>query len=668
MDSPRVAGMTITTIRTLAADAVEQARSGHPGMPMGAAPMAYALWSRYLRHNPANPRWVNRDRFVLSAGHGSMLLYALLHLTGYDLPIGELMRFRQWGSKAAGHPEYGLTPGVEVTTGPLGQGFATAVGIALAERHLAARYNRPDFPLVDHYTYAIVSDGDLMEGVSSEAASLAAVWRLGKLIYLYDDNKISIEGSTDQAFTEDVLARFQAYGWHTVQVSDGNNVEAIAQAIAAARSVSDKPSLIAVRTQIGFGSPNRQGTSKAHSDPLGAEELRLTKAAYGWPDEPPFHVPDEVREWTRGALARGEEWQSQWDELWQRYQNVYPDLAQEVSQAFFGSGAIEWPSEIAAFPSDKPLATRQASGTILNVLAGQCPVLLGGSADLGPSNGTRLNQEGDLSADHYAGRNLHFGVREHAMGSILNGLALSGLRAFGGTFLVFSDYMRPAIRMAALMEVPVTYIFTHDSIGVGEDGPTHQPIEHLASLRAMPNLIVVRPADAHETVQAWKIAAASTNRPVALVLTRQALPILDPRVAENARYGGYVVSDPEGAEPQGILVASGSEVHVALKVQAELAKDGLAMRVVSMPSWEIFDQQSLEYRRSVLPPSWTRRIAIEAASPLGWERYVGYDGMIVGMPTFGASAPAGELFSRFGFAVDDIVGRIKEAQAAGVLD
>lgn len=645
----------VTTLRTLAIDAVQAARSGHPGMPMGAAPMAYVLWTRFMRHNPENPQWLNRDRFILSAGHGSMLLYALLHLSGYDLPLDDLKRFRQWGSKAAGHPEYGLAPGVETTTGPLGQGFATGVGMALAERHLASRYNRPGLPIIDHYTYAIVSDGDLMEGVSAEAASLAGHLRLGKLIYLYDDNHISIEGDTELAFTEDVLARFAAYGWQTFKVTDGNHLDAVASAIEAARADTEHPSLIAVRTHIGFGSPHRQDTAKAHGEPLGEEEARLTKRAYGWPEEAPFLIPGPVLEHFRTALVRGRQWEDEWTKTWERYEAQYPDLAMELRRVAQADLPPGWGNDLPRFTPGASLATRQASGQVLNALAEAIPSLIGGSADLAPSNATRLHGAEDIGPGRYEGRNIHFGVREHAMGAVLNGLALQGLKAFGGTFLVFADYMRPAIRLASLMKLPVTYVFTHDSIGVGEDGPTHQPVEHLASLRAIPGLVVFRPADANETVQGWKWAMASRTRPVALILTRQSLPVLDPERAQNARFGGYVLSEAQEGDPQGILIASGSEVHLALAAQAALNARGIGVRVVSLPSWEIFEQQPQAYRDQVLPPTVIRRVVIEAASPMGWERYAGERGKMVTMTTFGASAPAAELFERFGFTVDQVV-------------
>lgn len=656
MESRELDRLSINTIRTLAMDAVQAANSGHPGMPMGAAPMAYVLWTRFLRHNPRNPGWWNRDRFVLSAGHGSMLLYALLHLTGYALPLEDIKRFRQWGSHAAGHPEYGVTPGVETTTGPLGQGFATGVGMAMAERHLASRYNQPDLPIIDHYTYGIVGDGDLMEGVSSEAASLAGHLKLGRLIYLYDDNHISIEGSTDLAFTEDVLARFQAYGWHTERITDGNDLEEITHAIRRAQAETDRPSLIAVRTHIGYGSPNRQDTAKAHGEALGADEVRLTKEAYGWPPDSSFLIPEQALDNFRAAVDRGAEWEQDWRTLWARYQLSHPDLASELAASWNGEWPENWENLLPEFGADGEMATRSASGRVLNALSQSFPALMGGSADLGPSNETRIKEDGDFGPGSYQGKNVHFGVREHAMGSALNGLALhGGIRPYGGTFLIFSDYMVPSIRLASLMGLSVTYVFTHDSIGLGEDGPTHQPIEQLAGLRAMPGLIVFRPADANETREGWKLAMKSQNHPVALVLSRQKLPILAPEKTVNAGLGGYILSESSKPVPEVILMATGSEVSLVLKAQDVLEQQGVATRVVSLPSWEIFEQQSEDYRNTVLPSSVTARVAVEAASPFGWERYVGPSGATIGMHSFGASAPAGELFKQFGFTVDNVV-------------
>jgi len=646
--------LCINTIRTLAMDAVEKAKSGHPGMPMGAAPMAYVLWTRFLRHNPRNPRWPNRDRFILSAGHGSMLLYSLLHLTGYDLPLEELKQFRQWGSRTPGHPEYGLTPGVEVTTGPLGSGFATGVGIAMAERYLADRYNRPGFPIIDHYTYAIVSDGDLMEGIASEAASLAGHLRLGKLIYLYDDNQISIEGSTDLAFSEDVAKRFEAYGWHVQRVADGNDIEAIAAAIAAARAEAERPSLIMVRTRIGYGSPNKENSPEAHGAPLGEEEVRRTKAAYGWPEDAQFLVPEEVRAHMGAAVQRGQQWEAEWNDLFRRYEEAYPAEAAELKRILSGQLPEGWHERIPTFPAGGSMATRSASGKVLNAIAPVLPELVGGSADLAPSTNTYIQGAGDWVPGDFRGRNIHFGVRENAMGAALNGLSLSGLRPYGGTFLVFSDYMRPTIRLAALMEQPVIYVFTHDSIGVGEDGPTHQPVEHLAALRAIPNLVVFRPADANETAVGWRLALENRKGPFALILTRQNLPVLDPEKARGAERGGYVLAEASSGRPEVILIATGSEVSVALGAREILEKEGIPTRVVSLPSWEIFDQQPKEYRDAVLPPEVTARVAVEAAVPMGWERYVGPRGAVVGLSRFGASAPGKVLFEKFGFTPENV--------------
>jgi transketolase len=647
-------------IRALAIDTVQRAESGHPGMPLGTADIAYVLWDRFLRHNPADPAWPNRDRFVLSAGHGSALLYSLLYLTGYDLSLEDLLNFRQWGSRTPGHPEYGLTPGVETTTGPLGQGFGTAVGMALAERMLAARFNRPEFSIVDHFTYAIVSDGDLMEGVASESASLAGHLRLGKLIYLYDDNKISIDGSTDLAFTEDVGARFRAYGWH-VQAVDGHDQQAVAAAISVAREETERPSLIMARTHIGYGSPHKQDAAASHGSPLGVEEVRLTKESLGWPADARFWVPDAVLAHFRKALERGAAQQQAWESLFARYRRAYPELAAQWDAAMSSERAVDWATALPIFePGEKPLATRKASEAVLNALAPYAPSLVGGSADLTGSNNTFLKGYGEVNTDSFEGRNLHFGVREHAMGAILNGMAIhGGLWPYGGTFLVFSDYMRPAIRLAAMMGLPVVYVFTHDSIGLGEDGPTHQPVEHLAALRAIPNLWVIRPADANETAVAWRLALERTDGPSALILTRQGLPILDAEPVKGAARGGYVLAEAETDPPDVILLASGSEVSLALEARRALAEGGVAARVVSMICWELFDQQPQGYRDAVLPPSVVHRLAIEAGVSLGWRRYVGDAGGVVSVERFGASAPYTIVQREYGFSVENVVSRVQ---------
>ncbi len=658
MDHDLLQQRAINAIRALAIDGVEQANSGHPGLPLGAAPMAYTLWTKFLHHNPHNPHWQNRDRFVLSAGHGSMLLYSLLHLTGYDLPLDELKRFRQWGSKTPGHPEYGHTPGVETTTGPLGQGFATGVGMAMAERWLAEHYNTQDFRIIDHFTYAIVSDGDLMEGVASEAASLAGTLKLGKLIYLYDDNHISIEGETDIAFQEDVLKRFQAYGWHTEHVADGNDVDAIAAAIQRAQA-DERPSLIGVRTIIGYGSPNRQGTPKAHGEALGPEETKLTKEFLGWPTDKPFYIPDDVLSHFRQAVANGSEWESEWNRTWKRYQTHEPEKAAQLSLAWEGRIPESAFDDLPQWETGQSLATRAASGEVLNRIAQHLPTLVGGSADLAPSNNTNIKGGGDYSAQEYGGRNFHFGVREHAMGAALNGLTLhGGLRAFGGTFLIFSDYMRPAIRLASLMHQPVIYVFTHDSIGLGEDGPTHQPIEQLAALRAIPGLYVVRPADPNETREAWKLALSSGDHPTAMALTRQKVSAVPAEKAQGLHRGAYTLWENH-RQPDLVLMASGSEVGLAQTAGEQLAAEGMRVRVVSFPCWERFDEQDAAYQREVLP-SGTKRIAIEAASPMGWEKYTGADGVVIGLNHFGASAPAEELFRQFGFTPEHIVAAARQ--------
>ena len=649
--------LCINTLRTLAMDMVQRANSGHPGMPMGAADMAYVLWTRFLRHNPANPHWPDRDRFVLSAGHGSTLLYSLLHLTGYDLPLEELMSFRQWGSCTPGHPEYGCAPGVETTTGPLGQGFANGVGMAIAEAYLAARFNRPGHKIVDHYVYAIVSDGDLMEGIASEAASLAGHLRLGKLIYLYDDNRVTIEGSTDLAFTEDRGKRFEAYGWH-VQRVDGYDLEAIATAIRAAQR-DPRPSLIMARTHLAYGSPHKQNDAKAHGAPLGEEEVRLTKESLGWPTEPPFLIPEEALAHFRQALERGRAWEAEWRARFEAYAAEYPDLAEEWRMAMTGELPPGWDASLPVFkPEDGPMSTRVASGKALNSIAPRLPTLIGGSADLAPSTKTYLEGLGDFGADDRLGRNLHFGVREHAMGGILNGMALhGGVIPFGGTFLVFSDYMRPSIRLAAMMKLPVIYVFSHDSLWIGEDGPTHQPVEQLASLRAIPNLTVIRPADANETVVAWRVALEQRSGPVALILSRQSLPILDRSSlapAEELVRGAYVLAEAEGGQPDIILIATGSEVHLALAARERLAERGVRARVVNMPSWELFDRQPESYRQAVLPPHVTARLAIEAGVSQGWHRYVGPAGDVMSIERFGASAPYKVLQEKFGFTAENV--------------
>ncbi len=671
--------LCINTIRFLSVDAIEKANSGHPGLPLGAAPMAYALWTECLSHNPLDPHWANRDRFVLSAGHGSMLLYSLLHLTGYDLPLDELQRFRQWGSRTPGHPERGLTPGVEVTTGPLGQGFGNGVGMAIAEAHLAARYNRPGLDIIDHYTYGLVSDGDLMEGVASEAASLAGHLQLGKLIFLYDSNRITLSASMHVSSSEDPAARFKAYGWHTLTVPDGNDPGAISTAIREARGERERPSLIVVNTQIGFGSPHKQGTFGVHGSPLGAAEVKLTKEALHWPGEPPFLIPEEALAHFRQAVERGRQAQEGWNQRLAQYEAQYPELAAELRGLLAGTLPAGWSEGIPSFPADaKGLATRVASGQVMQALKSALPGFLGGSADLDPSTNTALKDAGDFESPAraqgdlqgavgeawgYAGRNLHFGIREHAMGSILNGLAAhGGLLPFGATFLTFSDYLRPAIRLAALMQLQVVYVFTHDSVALGEDGPTHQSVEHLAALRAIPDLVVIRPGDANETAVAWKVAIQNRKGPVALILSRQNLATLDRAElapAEGLERGAYILSDPPaGQAPQVILIATGSELGLIVAAREILEKEGVPIRLVSMPSWELFEQQSAEYRERVLPASIPARLAVEAGISQGWARYVGDRGATLSVDHFGASAPGPVLLREFGFTPENVRMRV----------
>ena len=678
--------LCINTIRTLAIDAIQKANSGHPGTPMALAPTVYTLWQRVLRFDPQDPIWPNRDRFVLSAGHASMLLYSVLHLSqtravdpDYEIlgrpcvSLDDIKTFRQRGSRCAGHPEYRWTSGVETTTGPLGQGVATSVGMAIGGKWLAARYNRPGFNLFDYNVYALCGDGCMMEGVSSEAASLAGHLRLGNLCWIYDNNHITIEGPTALAFTEDVAARFAAYGWSVLRLHDANDLIAIENALTAFQSAADRPTLLIVDSHIGYGSPNRQGTSAAHGEPLGADEVRLTKRAYDWPEDKEFLVPDGVMEhFAEGIGRRGDGERRRWDELFARYRERYRNLADEIDRMQRRDLPDAWDQSLPTFaPDAKGLAGRDASGKVLNAIANRIPWVIGGAADLTPSTKTRLTDAaaGDLEANNFAGRNLHFGVREHAMGSILNGLALTKLRPFGAGFLIFSDYARGAIRLSALMELPVVHIFTHDSIGVGEDGPTHQPIEHLIALRAIPHLIVLRPADANEIVEAWRVILSTRRQPVALILTRQPLPTLDRTryaSAQGVANGAYVLADPSDGRPDVILMASGSEVSLCVSAIAPLAAEGIRARVVSMPSWELFEQQTQAYRDSVLPPGITARVAVEQASTLGWSRYAGSTGAVIGMTTFGMSAPLAVLQQEFGFTTDRVVAVAREQAAHAV--
>jgi len=658
--------LCINTVRTLSMDGVQQADSGHPGTPMALAPLAYVLFTRHLRYNPADPGWPNRDRFILSCGHASMLLYSVLYLTGYDLTLDDLMQFRQWESRTPGHPEYGYTPGVETTTGPLGQGVANAVGMAVAEAHLAAVFNRPGHALLDHHTYFIASDGDLMEGVSHEAASFAGHFRLGKLIGFYDDNRITIDGSTDLTYSDDAAMRFESYGWHVQHVADVNDLAALDEAIEVAKRTTDRPSLIVCRTHIGFGSPNKQDTAKAHGEPLGAEEIKLTKQAYGWPSLEPFYVPPEDLAAWRAAGARGADRQREWDGRLAAYRAAFPGEAAELERRLRGELPAGWEEAIPSFTAENgAVASRAASGTVLNAIAARVPELIGGSADLAPSNNTVIKGAGTFSADDHAGRNFHFGIREHGMGGIMNGMALhGGVVPYGGTFLIFSDYMRPPMRLAAFMERQVIYVFTHDSIGLGEDGPTHQPVEQLSALRCVPNLTVIRPADAGETAEAWRVALRHRTGPVALVLTRQKLGFID-----RARYapaaglarGAYVLADAEGgAPPDVVLLSSGSEVALVLEAQKRLAADGVRARAVSMPSMELFARQPADYRESVLPRG-SRRVAIEAAHPMSWYRWVGDDGVVIGVERFGASAPYAKVYEGLGLTVEKLVEEARRA-------
>jgi len=659
--------LCINTIRTLAMDAVQQANSGHPGTPMALAPTAYVLFDRYLRYNPRNPQWPNRDRFVLSAGHASMLLYAMLHLSGYDLALEELKRFRQWGSKTPGHPEHGLTPGVETTTGPLGQGVANSVGMAIAERWLAAHFNRPGHEIVDHRVYAIAGDGCMMEGVSQEAASLAGHLRLSNLVWVYDNNHITIEGNTALAFSDDVAARFTSYHWNVLRVGDANDLDLLDRAFATVLKETERPSLIIVDSHIAWGAPHKQDTSAAHGEPLGEEEIRLTKERYGWPPEAKFLVPDDVRTFTNRSIERGHKAEEDWSGRFAAYKAAHPALADEWERMQLGQLPDEWDRDIPNFPADeKGVAGRDASARVLNAIAPRVPWLIGGAADLAPSTKTRMTEGGDFEAGSYEGRNFHFGIREHAMGAILNGMALSKVRAYGSGFLIFSDYMRAPIRLSALMENPVMYIFTHDSIGVGEDGPTHQPIEQLISLRSVPQLLVIRPGDANETAEAWRMMMTLKAHPVALILSRQPLPTLDRArytPAAGLKQGAYVLADSDGI-PDVILMGTGSELQLCVAAHEQLKTEGVKSRVVSMPCWELFERQPEDYRASVLPSSVRARVAVEAGTSLGWRRYVGIDGRIIARRDFGASAPLKELLKHFGFTVENVVAAARETMNA----
>lgn len=651
--------LCVNTIRTLSMDAVQAAESGHPGMPMGMADAAYVLWTKFLKHNPADPDWYNRDRFVLSAGHGSMLLYSLLHLTGYDLSLEELKNFRQLGSQTPGHPEYGLTPGVETTTGPLGQGFATGVGMAMAEAHLAEKFNEDGFPVTDHYTYGIVSDGDLMEGISQEAASLAGHLQLGKLIYLYDDNEISIDGSTDLAFTENVAMRFNACKWHTIKI-DGHDRDSVEKAIIEAQNITDRPSLIICRTHIGFGSPNKQDSADAHGAPLGEEEIKKTKENLNWDTDKKFHIPDDALSHFRKEKEKGIKANREWEKLVADFKKNYPKQAESLDVAISRELPNNFEEFLPVFEADeKGLATRASSGKVLQSLTKKIPHMIGGSADLTGSNKTWIDEGGIFSASNYAGRNMHFGVREHAMGAALNGMALhDGVIPYGGTFLIFSDYCRPAIRIAALSHIPSIFVFTHDSIGLGEDGPTHQPVEHLASLRAMPHALVLRPADANEVAWCWKAALEHSEGPSLLVLTRQSLPTFErnkENSADQTLKGAYVLADSDKNKPDVILIGSGSEVMRAMDAKSKLAVQGIDARVVSMPSWELFRKQDDSYKQKVLPDEVTARVSIEAAATFGWKEWLGNKGVAIGLDHFGASAPYEDIFQKFGITSDRMV-------------
>ncbi len=648
--------LAANVIRGLAMDGVQRADSGHPGMPMGMATVAEVLWTRFLKHNPDDPAWFNRDRFILSGGHGSMLLYSLLHLAGYDLPLEQLKQFRQLGSLTPGHPEYGLTPGVEMTTGPLGQGFASGVGLALAEAHLAQLFNRPGYPVVDHFVYAFCGDGDMEEGISHEAASLAGHLKLGKLIYFYDDNSISIDGPTSLSYSDNVPLRFAAYHWH-VQTVDAYDMPAIDAAIRAAQAVGDQPSLIICKSHIAYGSPNKHDTAEAHGSPLGAEEIRLTKLALGMPPDEQFWVPDEARERFRVATQANSITHLVWDDLFARYEAAYPELAAAFKQALAGQLPAGWDAALPVWKPGDKLATRSASGKLLDAIAPRIPNLIGGSADLTPSNNTRFKDAVDVKPGDFAGRYVRYGIREHAMGAILNGLALhDGIIPYGGTFLVFSDYMRGAVRLSAIMKTPVIYVWTHDSVGVGEDGPTHQPVEHAAALRAIPNLVVIRPADANETTAAWRYALTHRDRPVALLLTRQNLTVMPgtENPAQTAR-GGYILADAPGEQPDVILLSAGSEVNVAMAARDLLAQQGVQARVISMPSWELFEEQDAAYRAGVLPPAITARVSVEAGVTLGWDRYVGLRGATIGINRFGESGKYAAVMAHLGITAENVV-------------
>ncbi|HEY8019517.1 MAG TPA: transketolase [Thermoanaerobaculia bacterium] len=656
--------LAVDTLRTLAIDAVQKADSGHPGLPLGAAPMAYVLWQRFLKHNPRDPQWPDRDRFVLSAGHGSMLLYCLLHLTGYDLSMDDLKSFRQWGSRTPGHPEYRLTPGVEATTGPLGQGTTNAVGMAIAERLLAHRFNRPDHTIVNHRTYALVSDGDLMEGVSGEVSSLAGHLGLGKLTFLYDSNEVSLDGPTSMAFTEDVGKRYEAYGWQVLHVLDGNtDLDAIDRALHAADAEIGRPSIVVIHTTIGYGSPNKAGTSEAHGSPLGPEEVARTKKALGWEWEEPFYVPPEALAHLRGAVDRGAAAEADWQARFAAYAAKFPDLAAQWKQALAGELPDGWDAELPTWKAGEKESTRVAGGKALNAIAGTVEWLVGGDADLSTSTNTSLKGFASFDGASGEGRNVHFGVREHAMAGIANGMAYhGGVRPFVATFFTFSDYMKPSIRLAALSELPVVYVWTHDSIGLGEDGPTHQPIEHLAALRALPGMTMIRPGDANEAAEAWRVVMRNAHGPIGLVMSRQKLPVIDRAThgpASGLAQGAYVLAEASGGAPRLILIATGSEVSLALAARDQLEKDGVATRVVSMPSWELFARQTQELRDQVLPPAVAARVSIEAAATFGWERWVGDRGSIIGLERFGASAPGDTVLKELGFNVDNVVARAK---------